>query len=60
MFIAPNTYLSRLTEVHEPSDISYREVTQASSPDHSCIPLILKGARRPAPGCFPKPILIHL
>ena len=47
MLIPPNTYLSRLTEAHERSGLSYREVAQACDLDPSYVHYILKGARRP-------------
>lgn len=47
MLISPNTYLSRLTEAHERSGLSYREVAQACDLDPSYVHYILKGARRP-------------
>ena len=47
MLIPTNTYLSRLTEAHERSGLSYREVAQACDLDPSYVHYILKGARRP-------------
>jgi transcriptional regulator with XRE-family HTH domain len=42
-----NQYLIRITEVHERSGLSYREVAQACDLDPSYVHYILKGARRP-------------
>lgn len=47
MLLPPNIYLSRLTEAHERSGLSYREVAQACDLDPSYVHYILKGARRP-------------
>jgi len=47
MLTSSNPYLSRLTEAHERSGLSYREVAQACDLDPSYVHYILKGARRP-------------
>jgi hypothetical protein len=47
MFPPVNHYLIRLTEVHERSGLSYREVALACDLDPSYVHYILKGARRP-------------
>lgn len=43
----PRAYLSRITEAHERSGLSLREVAQACDLDASYVHYILKGARRP-------------
>lgn len=52
--ISPKTpaYLDRLSEVHERSGLSLREVAQASDLDPSYVHYILKGARRPQRDVF--------
>jgi len=47
MLSIANQYLNKLTEVHERSGLSYREVARASDLDPSYVHYILKGARRP-------------
>jgi transcriptional regulator with XRE-family HTH domain len=47
MLTPSNTYLFKLTEAHERSGLSYREVAQACDLDPSYVHYILKGARRP-------------
>jgi hypothetical protein len=47
MLSLANHYLSRITEAHERSGLSYREVAQACDLDPSYVHYILKGARRP-------------
>ena len=52
--ISPKTpaYLSLLSEVHERSGLSLREVAAASDLDPSYVHYILKGARRPQRDVF--------
>ena len=52
--ISPNTpaYLSLLSEAHERSGLSLREVAAASDLDPSYVHYILKGARRPQRDVF--------
>jgi transcriptional regulator with XRE-family HTH domain len=47
MLSASNEYLNKLTEVHERSGLSYREVARECDLDPSYVHYILKGARRP-------------
>ena len=47
MLSPANHYLIKITEVHERSGMSLREVAQASDLDPSYVHYILKGARRP-------------
>ena len=47
MLSPTNHYLIKITEVHERSGMSLREVAQASDLDPSYVHYILKGARRP-------------
>ena len=47
MLSPANQYQIRLTEAHERSGLSYREVAQACDLDPSYVHYILKGARRP-------------
>ena len=49
MLSPANHYLIKITEVHERSGMSLREVAQASDLDPSYVHYILKGARRPHP-----------
>jgi transcriptional regulator with XRE-family HTH domain len=42
-----NEYLNKLSEIHERSGLSYREVAQECDLDPSYVHYILKGARRP-------------
>jgi transcriptional regulator with XRE-family HTH domain len=47
MLSLANHYLIKITEAHERSGLSYREVAQACDLDPSYVHYILKGARRP-------------
>lgn len=47
MLSLTNHYLNKITEAHERSGLSYREVAQACDLDPSYVHYILKGARRP-------------
>ncbi len=47
MLTPPNQYLIKLTEAHERSGLTFREVAEACDLDLSYIHYILKGARRP-------------
>jgi len=49
---APLAYLARLSDVHERSGLSLREVAQASDLDPSYVHYILKGDRRPQRDVF--------
>ncbi|MBN1453269.1 MAG: helix-turn-helix domain-containing protein [Anaerolineales bacterium] len=47
MFSTPNPYLCKITEAHERSGLSLREVALVCDLDPSYVHYILKGARRP-------------
>jgi transcriptional regulator with XRE-family HTH domain len=47
MISPANQYLIKLTEAHERSGLSYREIAEACDLDPSYVHYILKGARRP-------------